>query len=343
MRDIARAAGVCPMTVSLALRNHARISAATRKRIQDLAAKMGYCRDPVVARLMSQLKRSRRSRKEVLAFITNFDRPFSQMRGAHDTSCLEGACRQAAALGYQIEEFQLHGPMTAQRLSRILWTRMIEGVIIGPLVQPHSRLDLEWSRFSAVAIGHTLHSPNLHRVSNNQQQSIVLAMTRLHKLGYRRIGVFLQEEWDERVNHACKAGYFLACDLLGIAKPMIRFCPDEDPLPAFGEWLATERPDAVLSGTPTPDWLETLGVRVPRDLGFATLQVRPWEKDLSGINQQWEHAGAAAVDMLINQVHTHQTGVPGNPFTLTMEGKWVDGRTTRRRPAKSAASFRSVG
>lgn len=335
MRDIARAAGVCPMTVSLALRNHTRISLPTRKRIQKLAARMGYRRDPVVARLMSQLKRTRRSRRDVLAFITNLDCPFESLHGTADTSCLEGARRKAHALGYEIEEFQIHGSMTAERLSKVLWTRMIEGVLIGPLASANTPLTMDWSRFSAVAIGHTLSRPNLHRVSNNQQQSIMLAMARMHDLGYRRIGVFVPEAWDERVNHASKAGYFLACDILGIKANRAFISAAKDPPKNLEKWLAKTQPDAVISGSLTHEWLAALGCNIPGDIGFASLQVRPWETHLSGINQQWDHVGAAAVDMLINQMHTHQTGIPGNPFTLTLEGRWMEGRTARNQ-SKSA-------
>jgi len=46
MRDVARAAGVHQTTVSLALRNHASIPAATRERIKAAAAELGYKQIP---------------------------------------------------------------------------------------------------------------------------------------------------------------------------------------------------------------------------------------------------------------------------------------------------------
>jgi len=46
LRSLAAEAGVSPLTVSLPLRNHPRISATTGERIQQLAELRGYTPDP---------------------------------------------------------------------------------------------------------------------------------------------------------------------------------------------------------------------------------------------------------------------------------------------------------
>src|SRR4051812_2745536 len=48
IRTLAAEAGVCPMTVSLALRNHRSISAPVRARLQRLAEVRGYLPDPTI-------------------------------------------------------------------------------------------------------------------------------------------------------------------------------------------------------------------------------------------------------------------------------------------------------
>lgn len=53
MRNVApRKAGVSVSAVSLALRNQPRVSEAERERIQAIVPRLGYRRDPEVARLM---------------------------------------------------------------------------------------------------------------------------------------------------------------------------------------------------------------------------------------------------------------------------------------------------
>ena len=59
MQQIANVAGVSKSAVSLALRNDPRIPESTRFRIQKIAEKMGYRRNPVVDSLMTQLRADR--------------------------------------------------------------------------------------------------------------------------------------------------------------------------------------------------------------------------------------------------------------------------------------------
>ena len=73
-RDIARAAGLSQATVSLALRRHPGLPAATIARVHAAAAGLGYRPDPLVSALMSQ----RQARKPggtlraKIAFLTAF-------------------------------------------------------------------------------------------------------------------------------------------------------------------------------------------------------------------------------------------------------------------------------
>ena len=56
MKQVAEAAGVSLNTVSLALRNHRRISVKTRQHVQQVAENLGYRPDPVVAAGMARLR-----------------------------------------------------------------------------------------------------------------------------------------------------------------------------------------------------------------------------------------------------------------------------------------------
>src|SRR4051794_8013672 len=73
LRDIARKAGVHFSTVSLALRDHPRIPAETRERLRQLARKLGYVADPLLASLSSyRSKRRGEQFRSSLAWITNY-------------------------------------------------------------------------------------------------------------------------------------------------------------------------------------------------------------------------------------------------------------------------------
>ena len=69
-QDIAEAVGLSAVSVSLALRNSSRISAATRDRVQQAAKEMGYSPDPMLQSLSSYRRQSARKPVDsVIAWI----------------------------------------------------------------------------------------------------------------------------------------------------------------------------------------------------------------------------------------------------------------------------------
>jgi len=323
MRELAQAAGVSTATVSLALRDDHRIAPATRRRIRELADQKGYRRDPVVARMMAQLPKKRRGHSPVLAFVTDHPRPFRELGGNHDIRCWHGAERQAGTMGYELQEFRLSKEMSAAQLSRILWTRGIEGVLIGPLVEPDTRIGLAWDRFAAVALGHSLNAPRLDCVSNDQFNSGTLAFQSLYGRGYRRMGLLHTGEIERRVRYAWEASYFMACRRHGIpacATPE-EVKIDRDLL----DWIEQNRVDVLM--IPSMGHLADLAPQVQRLCHLASLHLHPRDQGVSGIDQQWEALGGQAVNLLISRIHAGQSGVPLFPVTVCGEGRWVDGST----------------
>lgn len=333
LKEIARKAGVSAAAVSYALRNQPGVAPATRKRILRLARQMGYRRDALVSQLMARLNRTRRKETATLAFVTNHPAFFSGMSSSKEIRGWEGAQRRAWELGYDLVEFQLSSEMDEARLSKVLWARGIEGIIIGPLQQGGTELFFDWSRFSAVAMGHSLAAPQLHTASNNQFQSMILAVTKLFRQGYRRIGVATNRDTDRRVNHAWEGGYLLACQQLEIPGPPGGFFHLDEGQAAFQKWMSSFQPDVVLAPStfsPVRKWIEASGRRIPRDIGLAMLHLQRHDRGVTGIDQQWPGIGGLAANRLVGMIQAGEKGIPATPCTITLEGKWVPGRTTRR-------------
>ena len=328
IRNIARRAGVCPMTVSLALRGQRGVSASTRQRIQALAREMNYEHDPLVSRLMSRLPKDRRGGTPVLALVTDYECPYQNLAHQRDVSSMAGAEAQARLLGYRLQEFRISGEITGKRLSEILHNRGIEGVLIGPLQRAQTRLDLDWSRFASVALGYTLNQPVLDRVSNNHFQGIMEAMQQLYQRGYRRVGLMTTADHDRRVRHAWTAGYLLSCRQLGMRHPLPKFNAAPS-LNTLRKWFDRYRPDVVLGDSSLTAWAESEWLRSTVD--YASLHIHPQrEQGISGIDQNWHQLGQVAVDMLVSRIHSTATGIPCYPVITMGEGTWVNGRTTRR-------------
>ena len=139
----------------------------------------------------------------------------------------EGAIERAKNLGYKLEEFCLgQRGVSMARLSKILYSRGICGVIVAPLSSSHGHLNLDWNRFSGAAIGYSLLKPQLSRVSNDQYDSILIAMRELRRRGYTRIGLAMPQRNDKRVNYHWSAGYLSFHQRLKNAKHPRIFLPD---------------------------------------------------------------------------------------------------------------------
>lgn len=72
------------------------------------------------------------------------------------------------------------------------------------------------------------------------------------------------------------------------------------------------------------------GVKLPDELGFAVLDRSPGITTASGVDQQMEEVGAAAVEQLVGLIRRGDRGAPKHPRTVLIEPRWVDGDTTRK-------------
>src|SRR4051812_17779296 len=108
LRTISEQAGVTRMTVSLALRNSPALSAKTRKQVQEIARRLGYRPDPVVATLLGNLRRATRKQNiATLGIVTNVWQGVTWRDIPTHRAYFEGAKGRAESLGYTVEEFQL--------------------------------------------------------------------------------------------------------------------------------------------------------------------------------------------------------------------------------------------
>ncbi|WP_157895218.1 LacI family DNA-binding transcriptional regulator [Verrucomicrobium sp. GAS474] len=332
-RQLAAMAGCSHATVSLALRNHPRISEATRKKIVDLASASGYSRDPLVSTLMTQLRTTRRNRAtEKLAFLTLWDTRDGWRKGHQDTSAFQRACVRAEELGYEIEEFWAKEPgLNAKRLTKILYTRGIRGLLLSTLPRPSGHFSLDWSHFATVTTGSTLLKPDLHRVVHSQFQGMSQLLHELRHLGYRKIGFTSLVDQSERSNQGWLARFLLHNQRQPAAlrvPPLI--VPKWSPTKAL-QWIEKHEPDVIVSNIEDPlHLLRDAGFRVPKEIGYASLdRILPGDP-YAGIDQLRGEMGAVAVELLISLLEGNQYGLPTHPRMVHVTSEWKPGPTVRR-------------
>jgi len=333
MQQIADAVGVSRMAVSLALRNSPKISAKTRERISKVADELGYRPNPMVSALMTQLRHGREvKRPTTIAYVTAYPTEDGWRQAGVFTEFYTGAKKRAGALGYTLEEWWLRRPgLSEQRFSEILFTRNILGLVIAPLPAGGGTLALDWPHFGCSAIGYSVISPNIHRASNDQYSTIRLAIDELTRLGYRRIGMAMTRDGDERVKRNWSAGMLVYQSSIPPEQRVPVLLAEGSFGSAFASWFSDFQPDAVVSQEPECiTILQNRGVEVPRDVGFAHLGVTADDSQWAGVNQDAELVGAAAVDLVDAQLRRNERGLPAQQKTVLVPGYWVHGPTVRK-------------
>lgn len=336
MKTIAAQAGVTQATVSMCLANKPRISLATRTRIQAIAERLGYRPNPYVSALMRVRRQGRANQdRPVLALVNGLD----QADGWHTTISLtvrqmrEGAIEQATRRGYKAQEFWLHRDgMSADRFGSMLRHRGIQGLLLGPLVAGAPPPALPWEQFSAVRLGVPLPALTITSVCNDHFFSSLQVARECYRRGYRRPGLLLLRMHRQHFHARWDGGLLVGRHLIPRfkqAKTLV--LEDWDHLEPVADWLRREKPDVIVS--PASDvllaHLQGLGLRVPRDLGLASLACPELNHVCSGIWQNGRLLGATAIDNIISMLEHNERGLPEQTRVIMVEGVWNHGQTLR--------------
>jgi len=332
LTDIAKAAGVSVMTVSRALRDAPKVSDLRKDEIKRIAEEMGYRPNPEMSRLMTVMRQAQTRRSvSVMALLNTFTSDILENNNLHLKTFYEGARKRALSLGFTPQLFSMDDDSVRdERLSKILFSRGIESVVVLPFPYERRHLHLDYKKFYVAAIGRSQSEPGLHRACPNQFQATRLSLQMCEELGYKRPGLILRNVNDERSGHRYSAAYLQyfhehpSREII----PILTLAPNSTK--GLKAWMQTWQPDVILGlGPKTLSQLKALGYGIPEDLGFINLMKVDSHPETSGVDNHFEQVGAAAVDLVVNQMHSFDRGLSEHPKTVLINGSWVDGKTTR--------------
>lgn len=350
MKDVARRAGVHPSTVSLTLSNSPRVLPATRKKVLKAVSDLGYRPNPYISALMRNRRQGRPpAASATLALLSTFPTPDGCIKEfPFMESAFAAAKRQAEMRGFHLDEIWAPlDKMKPDRVSRILHARNITGIVLAPFPRAVDNYPLEWDRFAVVAWGMSLSDPHVHHVRSNHFGCVTRAMDECHKLGYRRIGLAMMAEANRRMGGQGEAAYLWKQREFGIVDPPAPYLPDELSQPEFMEWFRRERPDVVMCYTRwseadesqsesgfSPEkfsfeWLQSEGIRVPEDVGVASLSCAR-DGTISGVVENWDLQAIRGVNLLIGLLADNELGSQQYPNMSVVEVGWNPGETLRR-------------
>lgn len=335
MEDVAKAAGVTQATVSMALRKHPKISASTQAKVAAVAEKIGYQAHGAISTMMARIRLGRPANYQAtLAAIVPHTNRADFLENETFLRYLKGAVARAGELGFKVEQFwPFLGDMTPARTSDILRARGIEGALILPLPRAGS-LEMDLSPFAIAAIGYTLEGPAIHRATTAHYEAMISTVRHVEEAGYRRIGLVLDRNVHNRTERKWLAAFCAyRSDSTSAGEPPLVLLTEHTAGPeAFTAWLKKNRPDAVIAANvPVRDWLAAAGKRLTAKLGVAILGERFQHHSLAGIDEHSERVGAAAIEIIVAQLHRNERGLPAFPQDVHIAGEWRAAESLRPR------------
>lgn len=335
-RDVARACGVHPSTICLALGNSPSIPLPTRERVQAMARKLGY-RPNAAARNLAFL-RGDKSETVALPLAWLNQEPERGFWKTHPVArrYFEGAQRRAGEHGYYLEEFWVHEPgMRLVRLAQIIRARGVQGVVF-PCFDAFSPalFDPLWSDFSVMAFNDHRAESWTDVVCADHYHNVDLALRHLRQGGFRRVGLLVSEHYDATTDGFASCRYLRHQGELPPADRMgacVLAGDRAERLAQLRTWYRDHRPDAILCGDPElPEFVQAAGL----DVAVARLQGTA--NDLTGVDDRPAEVAAMAVDCLADKIRRFERGLGGPTRRYLIKGAWREGAAFERRLAAVA-------
>lgn len=334
VRELARFLGLSHTTVSDALRGNPRVKKETRERVVKAAEDSGYRYNPLAGALMSEIRRSEvGSFKGVLAVVDleSSDQRMSNAKKYH-REIYEGANEKALDLGFKTEVFVLgQEKLSVSRLDSILKSRGIRGLLILPAAGAPDIRTLDWDQYAGIYTDYIIEYPPLDSVCSDHFRSMMIAMRKLFRMGYRRPGLVLRGAHDRRLLFRWEAAFRMHIHhykQFEFIEPLVL---EEFTESDIGTWFEKQKPDVVLCHEyKVKNWMETHGAIVPETHGFCCLNRLMSPEETSGLDLSPRLIGRRAMELLVGQLHRNDYGIPTTASTTTIPAEWVDGPTTRK-------------
>ena len=335
MGDVAAKLGLHPSTVSLALRDSPRIAKATRARVKETAVAMGYRVNPYLSALMrSRSQGADPGKPPVIALVTAGKTPDESTYGHNVREFIRGCNTVAEDLGIRTEHFWLgDATLTAERLNRMLCSRGIPGAVLLSSGRSRAKMDHPWHDLAIVRYGILERFPVYDWVQANHHGNMERLLAILRGEGLQRIGFAMDTPYGYDNLNPWLSIYVLEQWSLPPRKRLKPWLDPEPTFEGFQAWLDKEKPDAVVCVRPSKilGWLDQLGLRVPEDIGVATLGTAEVGGSISGIVENARTSSKLACEMLLDRIHKSQMGQQETPRHVTVSGQWNRGETIRYR------------
>ncbi|MCU1321108.1 MAG: LacI family transcriptional regulator [Acidobacteriaceae bacterium] len=329
LTDVARLAGVVPMTASRAINDSGYVSSEVRKRVSEAVKKLHY-RPNMLAR---QLKSSRLNAIGIL--LPDIANPFS-------TELVNGVRQVFDEAGYTCFIATTSGKLEHEKASlQAFADHRVDGLIVatrGTKLGDEVLRDISRRGIPFATIGRPIKLRGVDCVTANHWQGAFDAVSHLIEIGHREIG-FIGISPEDRLSLRRYLGYAAALEQAGLeVRPEHTVGPREAPAFATQEdGFAGMTALAQLRRRPTAVFARNdftaigamraahmLGMRVPEDMAIAGFDNIPLAAfttpPLTTVEQPITAQGAIAARMLLDRMTAEK---PGAAKSISMECKLI--------------------
>jgi DNA-binding LacI/PurR family transcriptional regulator len=314
------------------LSDHPNVRPEVRTRVQAEARRAGYQHNRLVGALMAHVRAARTDRFLGNIAIVHVPSPEQPRPRPMQQTMIDAARDRAAELGFRTERFSLERtPHAAGALGRMLHARGVQGVIFLYPKPTDAARDFPWEHFASAEIDYGSATLLQHTVAIDHHVTLTNALSRLRNLGYRNAGLFIERYKDERLIFKWTAAFRSFQENQGGIGGTPVLMTDAMTRDDFIAWHDKHRPDLVIGHVDQAvAWLHGAGLSVPERTGFFNLNWNERSRPCAGLDLRPELQGTAAINSVVAQIHRNERGLPADPHTVMLSGRWVDGPTIRR-------------
>ncbi|HWL17433.1 MAG TPA: LacI family DNA-binding transcriptional regulator [Opitutus sp.] len=334
LRTLAERCGLSASTASRALSGHPNVRPEVRAQVQAEARRLGYNRNHLVGSLMAHVRAARTDRFLGNLAIVHVASPEQPRPRPMQQVMIDAGRARARELGFRVDVLGLDpATLTAPALGRMLRARGVQGVIFLYSKLTDAANGFPWEHFASAEIDYGSLALSVNTVAIDHHLTLNNALVRLRALGYRKIGLFIERYKDERLLNKWTAAFRSFQELqggIGDAPLLIETTMTPE---AFLAWHRRHKLDLAIGHVDEAIlWLRQAGIAIPKQAGFFNLNWNERGRPCAGLDLRPELQGIAAVDSVVAQIHRNERGLPVDPHTIMVSGRWVDGPTLRRAP-----------
>jgi len=329
LKHVADKAGVSLGTASAAMNGRSSVKAATRERVAQAAAELGYKKD-ASASVLAGKQRGAKTRQRQLTLglvaspgMSNLEIEWTQFRQLAET------------LGYQVEQIWLRDYSSIRRAQEHFRFLNIQGLFLpSPGAVPGREwLEFDWGQFSVVKAFRAWPELSFPVIRHSADDYIQMARDQAIASGYRKMG-FLLRSSSVLQDDESRLGSILAYKHLHPAEHLkMEWRVLQGGLTDVPEkvcrWLRTYQPEVVI-GFPGALYHEMLdlGFRIPADFAYiSVIESRDYYRihGVAGCDARKEVFPEKAVQMLHRMIQVGDRGVLNEPTEVVVEPRWING------------------